>query len=79
MARKTSWSTLAGFKEVREVVTMFPPALKTLSEGTLVLNRVMLFQMAVQIAGIGMFCFYAYMTDSAYRQIWVFDHTRLCF
>ena len=36
VARKTSWSTLAGFKELREVVTMLPPALKTLSEGTLV-------------------------------------------
>ena len=28
MARKTSWSTLAGFKELREFVTMFPPAQK---------------------------------------------------
>ena len=34
--KKTSWSTLAGFKELREIVTMFPPALKTLSEATLV-------------------------------------------
>ena len=39
----------------------------------------MLFQMTVQVAGIGMLCFYAYMTDSAYRQIWVFDHARLPF
>ena len=36
LARNTSLSTLSGFRDDRRQVTMFPPVLKTLSEGALV-------------------------------------------